>query len=52
LERLGDHHQVACLRHATIESEQVIEAAPARNEVLEKLMRAFVEKSAVTTIEN
>ena len=52
LERLGDHHQVACLRHATIESEQVIEAAPARHEVLEKLMRAFVEKTAVTADKN
>ena len=45
LERLDNNHHVACLRHAEIGHEYSLVHAELKNEVLEKLMRAFVDKA-------
>jgi oligopeptide/dipeptide ABC transporter ATP-binding protein len=45
LETVEGGHQVACLRHADITPEPIIGPHATGNETLQKLMRAFVEKS-------
>ena len=44
-EKVGEGHHVACLRQHDIGFEQMIDHRAGRNEILEKLMRAFVEKT-------
>ena len=44
-EKVGEGHHVACLRQHDIRVEQMIDHRAGRNEILEKLMRAFVEKT-------